>query len=151
MEFLISARVEIFLFSILVFNCSCNLKKFQPGMKFKPGLNFNSSTCNGHLRNVKASGYTCCYQTHNMFVFTPQRFYIKNRILEYFNQTLYLIERITRVLGPHKTLGLPRVLGPLKVLSPPRVMSPPRVLGPPRALGPRSSQGMGSAFTVCQR
>ena len=47
MMVLISTQVEMFLFSC---RCSCNLKKFQRGMKFQHGLNFNSSTCNGLLR-----------------------------------------------------------------------------------------------------
>ena len=32
------------------FSPGCNLKKFQPEIKFQPGLNFNSSTCNSPLR-----------------------------------------------------------------------------------------------------
>ena len=77
---------------------------------------------------------------YNMLVldnarFTPQRFYIKYRILEYFNQTLYLIGGIIPVLGP------PRVLGP------PKVLGPHRVLGSHRVLGFGSSQGPGSRFS----
>ena len=107
----------------------------------------------------------------------PLRFQIKYRILEYFNQKLYLIGRIIQTLGPprilglpkalgphrvlcslrfldlHRVLGLPRVLGPHRVLSPPRVLGPHMVLGPhrvlcpPRVLGPGSSQDPGSRFS----
>ena len=83
---------------------------------------------------------------YNMLVFenarfTPQRFKIKYRILEYFNQTLHLIGGIMQGLGPHRILGPRRVLDPHRILGPPRVLGshsilcPPRVLGPPRILG----------------
>ena len=62
---------------------------------------------------------------------TPQRFQTKYRILEHFDQTLYLTGRIIRVLGPPRVLGLRKVLSPAKVLGPPRVLAPPRVVGPP--------------------
>ena len=47
---------------------------------------------------------------YNMLVlenarFTPQKFEIKYRILEYFNQTLHLIGGIIRVLDPRRVLG----------------------------------------------
>ena len=143
--------------NILVFNTCWTVhviwKNFSPGWNLNPGwistrLHVTATLEMWKLLVILAViKYTIC-----LFLeyarFTPQRFYIKNRILEYSNQTLYLIERITRVLGPNKALGLPRVLGPLKVLSLPRVMSPPRVLDPPRVLGPyrvlgpRSFQGV---------
>ena len=37
---------------------------------------------------------------------------------DYFNQKLYLIGRITQVLGPYKALGTHRVLGALRVVGP---------------------------------
>ena len=85
--------------------------------------------------------------------FTRQRFQIKYEILGYFNQTLYLIGRIMRVLGPprvlgpHSVLGRHRVLGPPKVLGRPRVLGPHSVLNPPGVVGPWSSQGPGSRFS----
>ena len=97
--------------------------------------------------------------------FTRQRFQIKYEILGYFNQTLYLIGRIMRVLGPHRVLDPPRilcpprvlgphsvlgrhrVLGPPKVLGRPRVLGPHSVLNPPGVVGPWSSQGPGSRFS----
>ena len=94
---------------------------------------------------------------YNMLVFgkwfTPQRFQITYRILEHFQQILYLTGRIirvwgpSRVLGPHKVLGPHRVLGPPRVLGTHRVLGPPRVLGLHRILGPRYSQGPGSRFS----
>ena len=58
------------------------------------------------------------------------RFQIKCRILEHFNQALYLTGRTIQALGT------PRVLGPRRgVLDPPRVLSPHRILGPLRVLG----------------
>ena len=48
--------------------------------------------------------------------FTPQRFQIKYRVLEYCNQTLYLIGGIIRVLGPCRVVGPHKVLDPCWVL-----------------------------------
>ena len=71
-------------------------------------------------------------------------------MLEYFNQTLYLIGRIIWILGPHRILGPSRVLGPHRFLGPHRVLGPHRFLGPHRALVPGSSQGPGSrSLFVC--
>ena len=76
---------------------------------------------------MEASGYTCCYQIQYT-CFRKCQVYcskvLEYRILEYFNQTLYLIGGIIRVLGPR------RVLGPHGVLVPHRVLGPLRVLGP---------------------
>ena len=76
---------------------------------------------------------------YNMLVFenarfTPQRFKIKYRILEYFNQTLHLIGGIMQGLGPHRILGPRRVLDPHRILGPPRVLGSHSILCPPRVL-----------------
>ena len=51
----------------------CNLKKNQPGIKFHPGLNFNSSTCNGPF-------------TQN----TPKSYFAKITIIYHIYHTKYL-------------------------------------------------------------
>ena len=65
----------------------------------------------------------------------------KGRILEHFNQTLYLTGRIIQVLDP------PRVLGPRRVPGPPRILDPPKVLGSPRVLGHHRVLDPGSCFS----
>ena len=69
-----------------------------------------------YFRNVKASGYTCCYQIQyacfKKFQVYPSEVLDKYRILEYFKQTLYLIGGTIRVLGPRRVLGRHKVLGP---------------------------------------
>ena len=65
----------------------------------------------------------------------------KYRILEYFNQALYLIEGIIRVLCPRRVLGCHRFLGLYRFLGPHKVVDSYRAfsLGSSQSPGPRFS------------
>ena len=94
---------------------------------------------------MEAPGYTCFYEMQcacfRKCQVYPSEVSDKYRILEYFNQALYLIEGIIRILCPRRVLGCHRVLGLYRVLGPHRVVDSYRAfsLGSSQSPGPRFS------------